>query len=142
MNIIKKARISADKRSVDAYGRSIELAIANYLLDEVKFPTDISQLTIEYTGDEVTYNNVDYYVIKDSFSSEDSVTLLKAEPLTIEEVNQYGAGHANRYTSSSVGTAYDSNCYGGRHTIQVQLVINGETQVDVQLIMQIVKSNM
>ena len=28
MNIIRKARISADKRSVDAYGRSIELAIA------------------------------------------------------------------------------------------------------------------
>ena len=37
MNIIKKARISADKRSIDAYGRSIELAIASYLLDEENF---------------------------------------------------------------------------------------------------------
>ena len=53
MNIIKKARISADKRSIDAYGRSIELAIAGYLLDEGKFPSSINELTIEYSGDEV-----------------------------------------------------------------------------------------
>ena len=54
MNIIRKARIAADKRSVDAYGRSIELAIAGYLLDTGKFPTEVSQLTIEYSGDTVT----------------------------------------------------------------------------------------
>ena len=53
MNIIRKARISADKRSIDAYGRSIELAIATYLLDEGKFPTSIDELTIEYSGDRV-----------------------------------------------------------------------------------------
>ena len=41
MNIIRKARIAADKRSIDAYGRSIELAIAGYLLDTGKFPTDV-----------------------------------------------------------------------------------------------------
>ena len=41
MNIIRKARTSADKRSVDAYGRSIELAIAGYLLDTGKFPTRV-----------------------------------------------------------------------------------------------------
>ena len=162
MNIIRKARVSADKRSVDAYGRSIELAIAGYLLDTGKFATDISQLTIEYAGDEVvcettqinpdssvylagckvkgrdvtnytygsdkypsykaynigdevTYNDVDYYVIKDSGTKESTVTLLKAEPLTVDEVNLYGAGHVNRYTSGSVGTAYntDEKGYGG-----------------------------
>ena len=53
MNIIKKARISADKRSIDAYGRSIELAIAEYLLDTGTFPTSMNQLTVEYKGDEV-----------------------------------------------------------------------------------------
>ena len=53
LNIIRKAKISADKRSIDAYGRSIEYAIATYLLDTGDFPTDISQLTIEYSGDEV-----------------------------------------------------------------------------------------
>ena len=163
MNIIRKARISADKRSVDAYGRSIELAIAGYLLDTGKFPTEVSQLTIEYSGsqvvcsttqintdssvylagctvagrnvenyiygedktpqaptytayqvgDQVTYNNVNYYVIKDSDTTEESVTLLKSEPLKVAEVNEYGAGHVNRYTNGSVGTAYDRNGYGG-----------------------------
>ena len=53
MSIIRKAKISADKRSIDAYGRSIELAIAGYLLDNGDFPTSIDQLTIEYSGDEV-----------------------------------------------------------------------------------------
>ena len=166
LNIIRKARISADKRSVDAYGRSIEYAIATYLLDTGNFPTSISDLTIEYSGDEVvctttqintdssiylagctvggrsvenytygkeeagptytaysvgdevTYNNVDYYVIKDSSSSEVNVTLLKKTPLTVAEVNQYGAGHVNMYNcdesdSSCYHTAYDNNGYGG-----------------------------
>ena len=53
MNIIRKARTASDKRSIDAYGRSIELAIAGYLLDTGSFPTSVSQLTIEYSGNEV-----------------------------------------------------------------------------------------
>ncbi len=53
MSIIRKARIASDKRSIDAYGRSIELAIAGYLLDTGRFPTQISDLTIEYSGNEV-----------------------------------------------------------------------------------------
>ena len=242
MNIIRKAKISADRRSVDSYGRSVELAIATHLLDTGAFPTDLKNLNVEYTGKtvscnimqmkenggiylsectvgtkavkdsstedgwyhygtrdltneeyvdmygdalkkasvayyntngnqvsdyttltieytgkpvscdvtvnydgsiymtkckvnnvdvtsdtedgyyhygeiklypighEISYNNVDYYVIKDTDSN---VTLLKAEPLTVAEVNQYGAGHINRYTSSSVGTAYNQNGYGG-----------------------------
>ena len=56
MNIIRKAKVSADKRSVDAYGRSVELAIATHLLDTGTFPTDLSSLTIEYTGKEVVCN--------------------------------------------------------------------------------------
>ena len=160
MSIIKKAKVSADKRSIDAYGRSIELAIAGYLLDNGDFPTSIDQLTIEYSGeevvcettqlnsdssvylagctvggrsvegytygsdksptydvynvgDEVSYNNIDYYVIKDSGAKESTVTLLKEEPLSVAEVNQYGTGHVNRYTSNLVGTALDKNGYGG-----------------------------
>ena len=173
MNIIRKARIAADKRSVDAYGRSIELAIAGYLMDTGTFPTSISQLTIEYSGDEVvcsttqlksdssiylagctvggrsvdysygtdktppaptytaysvgdevSYNNVDYYVIKDSGTSEANVTLLKKTPLTVSEVNTYGGvgtanNHVNMYNINSAysyyRTAYDdgSTGYGG-----------------------------
>ena len=173
MNIIRKARISADKRSIDAYGRSVELAIATYLLDNGDFPTDISQLSIEYSGDQVecattqlnsdssvylagctvggrdvdytygsdksptytaysvgdqvTYNNVDYYVIKDSGAKELTLTLLKAEPLTVDEVNQYGAGHVNRYTYDSIGTAKDMNGYGAMayYTSETCGYING-----------------
>ena len=163
MNIIKKARISADKRSIDAYGRSIEYAVAVYLMDEGKFPENISQLTIEYTGDEVvcstaklnsdssvyltgctvagrsvdytygtekndtvstykayqvgdtvTYNNINYYVIENSNTTKSTVTILKADPLSVADVNRYGTGHINRYTGSSVGTAYEYNGgYGG-----------------------------
>ena len=165
MSIIRKAKISADKRSIDAYGRSIELAIAGYLLDNGTFPTSIEQLTIEYSGDEVvcsttqlnddssvylagctvarrnvdgytygtdnspsydaysvgdevTYNNVDYYVIKESGAKESTVTLLKAEPLTVDEVNLYGGvgtsnNHVNRYFYASKDTAYNMNGYGG-----------------------------
>ena len=39
--------------------------------------------------------------------------MLKAEPLTVLEVNTYGVGHINRYTSESIETAYDQNGYGG-----------------------------
>ena len=140
MNIIRKARIAADKRSIDAYGRSIELAIAGYLLDTGKFPTDVSELTIEYSGNkvvcsttqlnsdssvyltgctvagrtvdyaygsdktplaptytaytvgnQVTYNNVNYYVIENSDTTQSTVTLLKAEPLTAEEITTYSS---------------------------------------------------
>ena len=58
MSIIKKAKISARKRSVDAYGRSVELAIASYLLDTGTFPTneELSNLQIEYSGSTVVCN--------------------------------------------------------------------------------------
>ena len=150
LNIIKKARVSADKRSIDAYGRSVELAIADYLLDTGTFPTSIGELTVEYNGDEVvcsqtqiksdssvylaectvggrnvdgyiygkeeaastytaysigdevTYNNVDYRVIKNSSASESSITLLKAEPLTYEEVQTYSSG-TGAHTSDNNG---------------------------------------
>ena len=56
MSIIRRARISAYKRSIDAYGRSVELAIASYLLDNGTFPTDLNSLTVEYSGSEVVCN--------------------------------------------------------------------------------------
>ena len=159
MSIIRKAKIAADKRSVDAYGRSIELAIAGYLMDTGDFPTSIEQLTIEYSGDEVvctttqlnndssiylagctvggrnvegytygkgesvptpsytayevgdevTYNNVQYRVIEDSSTSDANVTLLKAEPLSYEEVQTYSNGTgAQTYDNNGGGMQYHS----------------------------------
>ena len=158
MNIIRKAKLTADKRSIDAYGRSIELAIASYLLDTGNFPTEVSQLTIEYSGDTVsctteqinsdssvyldgckvknrniegytygtdksptylaytvgdtvTYNNVDYYVIKDSGVKESTVTLLKAEPLTEDEIITY---------AEEGGAQTDSSYNGYREEVFIQ----------------------
>ena len=58
MNIIRKAKISADKLSIDAYGRSVELAIASYLMDTGAFPTNeqLPNLKIEYSGNKVECN--------------------------------------------------------------------------------------
>ena len=53
LNVVKKAKDSANKRSVDAYGKSIDLAVAAYLMDTGDFPTSVDQLTIEYSGKEV-----------------------------------------------------------------------------------------
>lgn len=68
-------------------------------------------------GDLVKYNDIDFYVIKDSSSEEGSITLLKKELLTVAEVNLYGGAgtdnnHVNKYTSDSIGTAYNNNGYG------------------------------
>ena len=177
MNIIRKARIAADKRSIDAYGRSIELAIAGYLLDTGTFPTSVDQLTIEYSGnkvecsttqlnsdssvyltgctvggrtvdyaygtdkntvqepvvptytaysvgDHVSYNGVTYYVIEDSDTTNDTVKLLKENPLTktemdnlnltgitISEYNGYGQvqyGSSVDYSTSTVKQVVDA----------------------------------
>ncbi len=107
MNIIRKAKISARKRSVDAYGRSVELAIASYLLDTGTFPTNeqLPNLKIEYSGSNVVcnvmamkengglylseckVNNVD---VKDS-STEDGCYHYGTRDLTNEEyVDMYG----------------------------------------------------
>ena len=166
MNIIRKARISADKRSIDAYGRSIELAIAGYLLDTGRFPTSVDQLTIEYSGNEVvctttqlnsdssvyldgctvagrsvdyhygenknttpepvtptytayqvgdhvSYNGVTYYVIEDSDTTNNTVKLLKENPLTVKEINDLNldgiavAGADNSYGSVQYGSSVD-----------------------------------
>ena len=58
MSIIRKAKINARKRSVDAYGRSVELAIAGYLMDTGAFPTneELPNLNIEYSGSNVVCN--------------------------------------------------------------------------------------
>lgn len=54
LSVVRKANISADKRSIDAYGRSIEIAIADYLIDNGSFPTSLNQLTVEYSGETVS----------------------------------------------------------------------------------------
>ena len=69
-------------------------------------------------GDTVTLNGVQYYVISESTYRLEYVTLLKAEPLTNDEVRNYGGvgtenNHVNRYKSYSQGRPYDQHGYGG-----------------------------
>ena len=105
MNIIRKAKISADRRSVDAYGRSVELAIATHLLDTGTFPTDLKNLNVEYTGKVVVCNvmqmkenggiylsecSVGTKAVKDS-STEDGWYHYGSRDITNEEyVDMYG----------------------------------------------------
>lgn len=56
MNIVKKAKDSANKRSVDAYGKAVELAVATHLLDYGEYPEKLDNLKVEYNGSEVTCN--------------------------------------------------------------------------------------
>ena len=53
MSIIKKAKDSADKRSIDVYGKTVEIAAVAYMLDDTEFPTSFDDLIIEYTGSKV-----------------------------------------------------------------------------------------
>ena len=85
-----------------------------------------------FVGDEVKYNNIVFYVIKDSDYLTSAVTLLKKNPLTVNEVNLYGGkgtenNYINRYTRSSVGTANNMNGYGGvtYHSSETCGVVNG-----------------
>ena len=165
MNIIRKARIAADKRSVDAYGRSIELAIASYLLDNGKFPTSVGELTIEYSGnkvacsttqlnpdssvylagctvagrtvdyaygtdkspsytaysvgDHISYNGVTYYVIENSDSKNNTVKLLKENPLTVKEINDLNIDGIN---VSGKDTAYGEVKYGSSANYETSTV--------------------
>ena len=50
MNIIRKAQDSANKRSIDAYGRSAEIAVLGYMLDHGDVPTSFADLDIQYSG--------------------------------------------------------------------------------------------
>ena len=96
MNIIRKAKLAADKRSIDAYGRSIELAIAGYLLDNGKFPTDVSQLTIEYSGNKVECSTT-------QLNSDSSVYLTGCTVGGRTVDYEYGTDNSPSYRAYSVG---------------------------------------
>ena len=82
----------------------------------------INAYTEYNVGDIVPYNGMNFYVIKDSSSNDDTVTLLKAEPLTVDEVNEYGGvgtanNHVNMYATQVTSlpwyqTAYNNNSHG------------------------------
>lgn len=69
-------------------------------------------------GDEVLYNRMKFYVIKNSSSEEKYVVLLKKKPLTVNEINNYGGvgsdnNHVNKYTKPNLNKSYNNSGYGG-----------------------------
>ena len=56
MNIIKKSKDAANSRSVDAYARALELAVAEYSLDTGKYPTSLDMVEPKYKGNKVICN--------------------------------------------------------------------------------------
>ena len=56
LSLINNTKASANKRSVDAYGKAVEIAAMTYLMNNGEYPSDLSALTVEYTGSEVICN--------------------------------------------------------------------------------------
>lgn len=50
MNVIRNVKDSANKRSIDNYGRIVETSMAEYQSQYLKYPDSIDQLEIEYVG--------------------------------------------------------------------------------------------
>lgn len=67
-------------------------------------------------GDTLTYNDINFYVIYDSSSDDEYVTLLKEVPLTFEETVKYGSTSTYKSVDGYGGvifdTKYESNCCG------------------------------
>lgn len=73
------------------------------------FIFDVNAYNVYNQGDILNYNGIDYYVLYDSDESSNVLTLLKAEPLTVSEVEKYGVGHINNYSMYSQHEIYDYN---------------------------------
>ena len=54
LTLVNNAKASANKRSVDAYGKAVELAAMTYLMDNGVYPSNLTTLEVEYTGSDVT----------------------------------------------------------------------------------------
>ena len=94
--------------AVDAYGRSIELAIAGYLLDNGKFPTDVNQLSIEYSGDEVVCETTQINTDSSVYLAGCSVAGRSVEGYTYgsEEIVTYDAYQVGDHVSYNGVTYY------------------------------------
>ena len=53
LSLINKSKISANKRSVDSYGRVLEIGLMTYLMEHKVYPDSLKDVKAEYTGKEV-----------------------------------------------------------------------------------------
>ncbi len=106
MNIIRKARAAADRRSVDAYGRSVEIAMAGYLLDNGEFPDSFEDIAsqVEYSGGPITCNVVN---ITSDYSVHISECKVDGRDVKIDGDEWY------TYDNSAVAVAANNNSNSG-----------------------------
>ena len=102
MNIIRKARAAADRRSVDAYGRSIEIAMAGYLLDNGEFPDNFSDIAdrVEYSGGPIVCNDI---TINENYSVHVSECKVNGRDVKIDGDEWY------EYNNNAVAAAANNN---------------------------------
>ena len=83
------------------------------------------------SGEIVTYNGSEYYVLKDSSISDEYVTLLKKETLTASEVNQYSTSYVSQngeypyYESDTCNENIQTGCSTNYDTSDVKKIIDG-----------------
>ena len=106
MNIIRKARAAADRRSVDAYGRSVEIAMAGYLLDHGEFPDSFTDIAsqVEYSGGPIVCNVVN---ITSDYSVHISECKVDGRDVKIDGDEWY------TYDNSAVAVAANNNSNSG-----------------------------
>lgn len=104
-SLIKNSKISANKRSVDGYGKAIEVSINDYFLGTGSYPKSIDSLKIDYTGkkvdcDEFIINSngsvylskcsVDGKEVKDSHSEDGWYHYGKKTSFINKDIDAYG----------------------------------------------------
>ena len=56
LTLIKNTEISANKKSIDAYGKAVEMAAMSHMMKKGDYPKDLYSLKTKYTGKEVKCN--------------------------------------------------------------------------------------
>lgn len=78
-------------------------------------------------GETLKYNDEDYYILKNSDVNKKSVTVLKADPLTAEEVNKYSTNYVSedgRYPFCAEGSE-DCDYYGNYEDTGIKKIVDG-----------------
>lgn len=107
LNIVKKTKISANKRSVDAYGKSVELAIANYIQKNRDYPSSFKDIEVEYTGKKVECK---IFIFNDDVDS--SVYLSGCSVDGVEVLDENNVDGYYHYGKSGLNNKYYVSTYG------------------------------
>ncbi len=77
----------------------LKKAKKNYIINNDV--NDIKRNQKYSSGDIVTYNGINFTILKNSNVGDDSIILIKSNPLTIDEVLEYGKGYINKGLENS-----------------------------------------